>query len=273
MNIDKAEQSFAGRLQQKIDTLRQIHRLDVESGDLFHDLLLVNSSTLTDEDRPMLAIAIEDALNGIDISQKYPDFYKRLLQDDLLGDLFDDAIETFTLSQDPNWNPLPRPASRDLSFLKKPRSLPDSIRKALNKWIVKFHKSVDELNLLFSTDLQPALRRRAADLETQWMTLIQDTSVIKDTEFQILLEASQTPDKPAHLSLFLFITTKTDQAIPWQQLHATLEWGAYNDTVAIAEQGKTQLGDIPLQEIMTADGGLIPAGLNLNLHINLNDPA
>lgn len=274
MSKERAEQSFADKLQQKIETLRQSNRLDVESSGLLHDLVLVNSPTLTEEDRPMLTIAIEEALNGVDISQKYPDFYKRMLQDAVLGDLFDDAVEIFTLSRDPNWNPLPRPASRDLSFLKKPRSLPTIIRKAYNEWEAKFRKSVDELYLLLiSANPQPVLRQRTADLETQWITLVQDTITVKDIVFQVLLEASQLPNSPDHLFLFLFVTTQTDQTVPWRHLHAKIEWGTYSNTVPITLQGKIKLGDVPMQEIMIVDGEFAPAGLNLSLNINLNDPA
>lgn len=85
--------------------------------ELLADLLRQGDPRAADELSEMLSVVVDDALQGIDVSQRYREFYGLLTRHEALHRAFIESLEILSESVDPDWDPLPQPPDEDVSFL------------------------------------------------------------------------------------------------------------------------------------------------------------
>jgi hypothetical protein len=213
----------------------------------------------------MLSQVVNDALEGVDITASYPDFYRKLLADTELRRAFLDALTVLSGGDSDAPELLPHEFSRDLSFLQTAVSPPPTIQQSLpDKWRAAWHLLAEQLNQKFFPSFQPAYR--SSDLlEEASLVLLRRDFTAGDRPYDVILEAVSPLDTPEQLQLSLLVTPLTDGPLP--KMEARLQWG---DTVLTAvpdPYGRAQFSPLPLATILDETGNNILSDLHLNLEI------
>jgi len=255
--------SLKGWLQKKMADLHQ----ELQTGEWPEggDRLLRELGRLeaTPEDLETLSLAVNDALEGVDITRRYPAFYRRLLADPHLRQIFLDAMDMLERSEEGGLDPLPRPVDVDLSFLRPEANegaRPSSRRESL---LVKLTRARDQLRELFvPPSAAVPVRRVLSGMEDAYITLIRSDVSTAQGEFEVILEGRRPAASNAlHLSLML-ISRKESTDGP--DLDATLSWGAYRETRPLDPRGQAAFPPLPLELILDEEGDVL-ADLELRL--------
>ncbi|MDV7392161.1 hypothetical protein RZS08_12430, partial [Arthrospira platensis SPKY1] len=156
----------------------------------------------------MLSIIVNDALDGVDIASRYPDFYRRMLAHSELHEAFLDALSV--LEMDAAGELAPLPVAPVFDFL-QPAAAPGSTRDADSptislaspqRWRVRWRQSRARLQALLSPPgAQLAYRDATTFLEEASYQLLRDDVRIGDQQLEVLLEGTLTPDAPDYLQL------------------------------------------------------------------------
>ncbi len=236
-----------------------------ESADeLFQHLAQAGQSGLSAEDADeMLAVVVSDALEGVDIAERYPAFFRRLLADAGLRQSFLDMLDILEGSRSGALEPLPVPPSRDLSFLKKVAPPPTP-----GPWPALWLRTVEQLQALFRGlgGLEPGVAYRSADqlLEEESITLLREQTTVDETQLEVLLEATWNNDLPDTLDLSLTVaisgpeqagdTAPRFEAARFEAplLKATLQWGSYQATAVLDRHGRAFFPPLPFQAVSDA---------------------
>lgn len=214
-------------------------------------------------DYQMLSLVVNDALEGVDITARYPAFYRKLLADAELRQMFLDALVILTGEE---LEPLPQGFSRDLSFLQTAVSPPPTIQQTLsNKWQAAWHLLAEQLNQKFFQTYQPVYRSSAL-LEEMSMVLLRRDFTAGSRQYNVILEAVSPLDQPEQLQLTLLVTPLTDGPLP--AMKASLQWGGDVLTAAPDPYGRAQFPLLPLATILDETGNHILSDLHLNLEIS-----
>lgn len=219
----------------------------------------------------MFSIVLDDALNGVDITQRYPDFYGQMLGNETLHRLFIDSLDILLADQEPAAEPLPFPPGRDLSFLHQTETRPQVSQPRPGQWHVQWQKTVEQLQHLFAPGRAATALRSDYDLwdeDDGWHTLLRSEVNIAHIQLELLLEMQQ-PHSGADSAPLALTVTRLHPQDPWPALTATLHWGGYQQTLPLATEGYTQLPSIPLDTIWQPADQSLRAGLNLTLDIHL----
>ncbi|MEI2611240.1 MAG: hypothetical protein V9G20_21625 [Candidatus Promineifilaceae bacterium] len=72
---------------------------------------------VTDEDAAMLSLVVSEALQGINIAQKYPGFFLRLIENQTLLEDFLDSFDILLRSKEGALEPLPSPVQSGSELL------------------------------------------------------------------------------------------------------------------------------------------------------------
>lgn len=218
------------------------------------------ASPVGDDDYQMLSLVVNDALEGVDITVRYPGFYRKLLADGELRQAFLDALAVLTGAE---LEPLPPEFSRDLGFLQTAVSPPPTIQQtASDKWQAAWHLLAEQLNQKFFPSFQPVYRSSATLEEMSTVLLRRDFSA-GGRPYDLILEAVSPLDAPEQLQLTLLITPLTDGPLP--EMAARLQWGDAVLTAVPDRYGRARFPLLPLNTILDETGQTILSDLNLSL--------
>ena len=229
-------------------------------------------SPITDEESNMLPVVVGDALRGVNIAQKYPIFFLRMLENQ---SLLEDFLDTFDLLQQTQTGALatmPAPFSRDLSFLRRRRSVHLEVQPInASGWRVILQQTIDNLQSLFfpltlSTDMQ--IRGGLSQLmdEDNWFTITREEVTVGESRWTLILEGKPADEDEVLLSLDVLVIPMTDTAIT-STLVATLQWGTYDNQVQIGPRGRATFPPIPLDIVLDETTERVKAELQLTVEV------
>ena len=223
------------------------------------------SSTLM-VDSDMLSLVVSDALKGVDISNRYPAFYRKILNNDDLRQAFVDAVGSMENEKQSETAVLPLPIIPALDFLSHPLQQPAIIKLGADKWRTIWRQSIEQLQSKFSPP-ELAYRSDPSLFEDPWITLLRGDIEVAGSLYTVMLDCSlaEETDEALAVSFTLAVTLETPINLPQSPLEATLQWGVYNETLVISEEGRTRFPDIPLPTILDEEQQNVIAELSLTL--------
>lgn len=214
----------------------------------------------------MLSLIISGTLHGDDIAQRYPAFYKKLLENAKLRQAFLEALGSVEAERTGEMLPLPAGHKADLSFLNGSSSKPIIETVEKQGWRVTWQRTLEQLQALFSP---PELAYRAdhADIEEPWFMLLRDEMTAVGITYDVLLDCTLSSEKENFLSTFVNLAVTLDQASGTATfpLRASLHWGDYQESVLVAEEGRFRFPDIPLDSVIDPADSQLRAGFSLRL--------
>lgn len=219
-------------------------------------------------DNEMLSLIVNDALEGIDITTRYPSFYRKMVSNPLLHEAFIDALDILEKDRAGALEPLPESASHDLSFLKEfAPSTPLIEQAAAGRWAVTWQRTKEQIQALFENfePARPLAYRSGNHLDNlEAITLLRGNVQVDGITVEMWLEASQPVDIPEMLHLFLTTAVPHSPNTPQPALQATIQWGGYRETATIDQYGRALFPLLPLQTIV-GESGQITSSLQLKL--------
>lgn len=266
------DESSSEWLLNKIEELRRMSQITEqwpETGDhLISDLAHFTPApqpTSSDEDYDMLSIIVNDALSGIDVMKKYPNFYARILANEELRTAFLDTLELLEQSRTNELSDYSGPEKIDLSFLQQMMSKP-SIRKSIqDKLELTWQRSVEQLqNMFYIASLQTSDAYRSVDslLEENYINILHSQVEIDEQELEIRLDALQTLTAPENLDMMLVVFAPETFN---RQFEVTINWGEYQQSATVNQYGLAKLPPLKTEQVFTDSGELIH-GLELSLN-------
>jgi hypothetical protein len=234
---------------------------------LMDDLDAVDGQTLSASvvDNEMLSLIVDEASKGIDIAERYPEFYKKLLDNSNLREAFLDTLESIESSEDKELISSPSKSSKKLSFLKEwePQA---TIAKLGNKWRASWQQRIEQLQSIISL-VQLATRSDPMIYEDPWITILRSETEIEKVKYTIFLECTLSKKDEEALSPFLnvAVTLGTDPKPSYFPIRSTLQWGTYEETIDILEEGRAKFPDIPFKLIFDEEIKHINAELRLTI--------
>ena len=207
--------------------------------------------------------ALSDALEGVDISQRYPDFYRQLLADPALRNQFLEAIEIILADEAGTLETLPDSLMIDLTFLRGAApSTPAG--SAASQWRLTWQRTARQLEAVLGAFSSPELVLRDAGAlpEDDYLTILDETREMAGREIALLLGAVRQPADPTTLHLSLIVSADPEPAAP---LHAEIRWGRYETETVVSADGLAELPPVPLAAVTDETGGV---GADLQLVIS-----
>lgn len=218
---------------------------------------------LTAQDREMLSLVINDALEGADIRRRYPAFYRRLLAEPPLRQIFLDAIELLETDGAGELDPLPQAASIDLSFLAPEEKATADPPTTFEQLRVTLTRTRQQLRDLFAPPPAAAAMRGAlAGMEDEYVTLLRSDVPTEQGELEVILEGRR-PAAADALHPVVLVIQPEEAALPLP-LQITLEWGSYRETESLDQRGRASLPPLALDAILDEQGDVV-TGLKLQL--------
>jgi len=222
-------------------------------------------------DEIMFSIVVSDAIDGVDIAERYPEFYRRMLQNPKLFQAFLDAVEVLETDHAGGVESVP---GVEGSIPKKRPKDAEPIIEPLGPgaWIARWRQGVDQLASIFrnfSSLPQPGYRGGWGMLEESATPLIRSEVTVEDTNLGVQLTASWADD-PDSMNLQLMVALLDDNersaAFRVSSLMAAINWGDYHQRIAINEYGKAIFPPLPITAITDETGQEINTDLQLMLH-------
>lgn len=237
---------------------------------LWFDLVSIAQDSNVEGDNVMFSIVVNDALQGIDIAQRYPVFYRKMLANPALFQAFLEVIEVI---EEERAGILETPSIVDesnIAILPVTSTLPTVEHPKPGWWSISWRQTREQLQALFAL-LGPSMtleyRSDRLLLEESSIPLVQGEAEIEDKHLEVLLAASRIDDLDAlKLLLTVVIQGQESPETPAIFLQATVQWGSsYSKTVAVAPNGQATFPPLPLQAITDETGQDIIANLEFIL--------
>jgi hypothetical protein len=218
----------------------------------------------------MLSVVVSDAMDGVDIADRYPEFYRSMLQN---PELFQEFLDTINLLEADKAGILDDvPAAAVIVPEKRPMDAePEVVLNGPRAWIARWMKGVDQLSSIFldfGPVLQPGYRKGWGMLDEHSMSLISSHLTVDKTELGVRLTAALSDD-PDSMDLQLMVALLDDEesdAVRSFSLMASVQWGNYHQTSAIDEDGRAYFPPLPISAITDRSGEKINTNLQLMLH-------
>lgn len=240
-----------------------------KSGDqLLSDLASFTSlppNSTSDEDLDMLSIVVNDALSGIDVMKKYPNFYARILVNEELRTAFLETLELLEQSQNNELLEYSGPSTVDLSFLQKIKSQPIIHKSLKDKLVLTWQRTAEQLQNMFFMDSLTTSEVYRSDnylLEENYINILHSQVDVDEQELEVRMDVLQTVTTPDDLKLMLVIFAPETFN---RRFEATVKWGAYQQHAEINEYGLAKLPPLRAEQVFTPSGELIH-GLELCLN-------
>lgn len=270
MDRDQGNTPSSGRdgwVQEQLSALRKALAAGrwPESADrLLADLSATPAETEGD-DLEMLSLAINDALDGVDIAAHYPNFYRRLLADTELRNAFLDALAILDPEDLSDGDAFPPAPSLDMPFLEEEilRPLVENIKEG---WRILWQRSIPQLERLFGippgadtgssalAEPKPVWRgpvgATPGPLDEGTLPLLRDRVQLGQQEVEVFLEATRASESSEHLDATL-IVAGFEAA---RQLQVTVHWGTYQESMPVPATGFVRLPTVPLDRIFDENG-------------------
>lgn len=222
-------------------------------------------SSVGEADYQVLSLVVNDALEGVDITVQYPNFYRKLLADAELRQAFLDALAILSGDAADELDLLPNEFSHDLGFLQTAVSPPPIIRQTFSeKWQAAWYLLAEQLNQNFFQLFQPVYRSNYL-LESSSVVLLHNDFTLSNRQYDVTLEAVSPLDAPEQLRLILRIIPLTDGPLP--MVTASLQWGNNVLTAVLDRYGRAQFPLVPLASVLNEAGSNILSDLRLSLEI------
>jgi hypothetical protein len=227
---------------------------------------------ITSEESNMLSLIVGDALQGVNIAQKYPVFFLRMLENRTLLEDFLDTFDLLQETQTGNLAPLPAPPSRDLSFLRQ-RDVSLTVQPTPSHgWLITLQQTINHLQTIFfpqTFSASPAFRHGVSLLqdEDNWFTLARQELIVGEAHWTMMLEGKSGDEDGMSLSLDISIIPMEDTDIT-PDLVAKLHWGAYEDTVELGSRGRATFSPIPLPLVLDETTQSVKADLHVTVEVN-----
>lgn len=232
---------------------------------LVEDLMIVNRQKLPASvaDNEMLSLMVDEAIKGIDISKQYPNFYKKLLDNPNLRSAFLDSLESIEEAKQDQSISLPAAPRGKLVFLTNLSADP-TITKMRDKWRIIWQRTIEQLQAVLAPS-QLAYRSDPITFEDPWFTLMRSETEVEGAIYTIALECTLSEHDNSALSplLNIAVTLKMADTQTRFPVLSTLQWGTYNQTINILEEGRARFPDIPFSMIFDRSNENIAAELNL----------
>lgn len=215
----------------------------------------------------MLSLVLDDALNGVDISEQYPHFYQRMLADLHLRTAFLESLTLLRRDAANQLEPLPERTSHDLSFLEESGGPPFVFMETSGqKWHIAWQYPVDTLRAPPSspqTTLSPSNESNRSPLEDDVLPLLCTIVVGSDLAMQVIMELIRSAVAPGTLHPYLLVEPGggTDRTT----LTATLRWGTYKETAIVDLPGMAHFPVIPLGVILDGSKETLPGSVTLQV--------
>lgn len=221
-------------------------------------------------DEIMISLVISDALEGVDISERYPDFYHRMLQNPKLFQTFLEAIEVLEGEYEDTLESVP---SLSLSVPQKRPLDGEPIVEPLGPgaWIARWQQGAAQLASIFKNIIlmpQPGFRSGWSMLEESSASLIRSKVTIENTNLGVQLTASWADDPDSlNLQLMVALLNEVEETAEFEvsSLVAAINWGAYHQRMAVNEFGKAVFPPMPIAAVTDETGQEINTELKLML--------
>lgn len=213
-------------------------------------------------DLEFLSLFLEDALQGVDVSRRYPGFYKKLIIDPELRQAFLDILHLMDENIDQALASIPSPARANLEFL-----LIDKTSRSMEKgW--KFHwlRTRQELQAIFSPP-QLTYRNGTDFLADQEFIIFQNNFRIDNFQYSISIICALGEELEAGFLTRMNVGITPEGSSSHPRLRTILEWGHYKESVIIAGEGRITLPPIALAKILDSDLENVVSDLELTIEI------
>lgn len=242
-------------------------KMDKNTRKLAGDLDALNAGLPGEEtgDVEMLSQILDDALKGVDISTRYPDFHRKLLINPGLRRLFLDVLESVEGADQAQELELP---VADLGFLRGKTPEPEVDRVAAHRWRVRWRRAIRDLQAIFSPE-ELAYRSGDQVLEDPWFTLVRGDVTLGGRAYSVVLECSVSEASDESLSAYLNLALTLAEPDPREAfpVQASLQWGDYRDTLVLDAEGRSRFTDIPFSAAFTGDLQTVTSDLDFRLDI------
>lgn len=221
-----------------------------------------------EENAAVLSLIVSEVLNGVDIAERYPALFRRVLEDEELRQAFLDALEAMESGRQEAQPPLDTP-QHTLDFLKAAAPQPSIEYASPAKWRMVWQQTIDQLESLFfpASAPQPAYRS-IDDLEDPWFTLFRSDVEVAQAQLSVALEAIWMADPSDTLRVEVAVGFTPDPGEPAAQLpdlSARLTWGQYEEAVTITRRGRATFPRLPLNLVRDESTQRFTASLHFTL--------
>jgi hypothetical protein len=221
-------------------------------------------------DDNMFSIVVSDAINGVDINKRYPNFYRQMLRNPEIFQAFLDVIEVVEADKEGLLEPV-EAMSTAVPVVMADEAQPVLEWLNLGNWVVKWEQTVIQLNAIFR-DLGSELSLKTVRsvrgfLEESVAPLIRSEVVVEDKNFGVRLSAV-LDDDPEALNLKLVVAVLDDDSadFPLTSLRAGIHWGEYQAVQSLNELGQAAFPPLPIKSITDETGEAINTDLKLLIH-------
>lgn len=198
-------------------------------------------------DFDMLPFYADQALDGVDLEQTYPNFFDKLMGSSELLDAFIirlGEVETLNLPSH----------KTDFGFLRPPNGI-EVLTEQLSSWWQLAVTLTDNLidDLLFGPG-EPALVMRSGgmlQLDPQIISLVDEIVEVDPYELHVSLDGTLYPED-LMLELTLFLNEMDDQPLP-ERLSVEIRWGEIYFEKTIAPFEIVSFPKIPLTDLTGSD--------------------
>jgi len=213
----------------------------------------------------MMSLVVNDALAGIDIAERYPEFYAKMLSDTQFYQAFLDILNLLEADYQGELSALPQPADRNLHFLNQPSPLRPVIeQEKLGEWHITWRLLSEHLQSWFFTTPEPAYRSGDRLLEDDSTTLIQELVQIGDQSMDVLLEAVRPVNRPDMMHLNVLAVIHDDQSL---KIRANIRWGSYTAMSKFNIYGRAAFPPFLLDKILDESGQFISSDLEFHIEM------
>jgi hypothetical protein len=214
----------------------------------------------------MLSLIVSGTLNGEDISRRYPAFFGKLLENAGLRQAFLDALESVEAERAGELIPMPGVSRASLDFLTHQPASPIIENFDKQKWRAIWQRSLEQIQSIFSPP-ELAYRADPSLSEDPWFTLLREEMVAEGITYDVVLDCTLSNDKEDTLSpyLSLAVTLTGPAERVGFPLRASLQWGEYQESVLISDEGRVKFPDVPIAAVFDQTGSQPQSGFSLML--------
>lgn len=223
-------------------------------------------AALPSEESEMLSLIVNGVLNGENLAERHPAFYKKLIENPELRQAFLDALESVEAERSGREAALPEEAEVKLDFLRSVPAPPAVETLEGRNWRATWQRTLEQLETVFSP---PDLAYRAdGDLfEDPWFTLLRDEIAIEGVTYDVVLDCTLSTEKESSLAalLNLAVTPGKNSGLAAFPLRASLHWGDYQGSILVEEEGRVRFPDIPIAAVFNQADLQVRDGLRFTL--------
>jgi hypothetical protein len=227
--------------------------------------LMEEGGAISPMESDMLSLIVSGTLNGENLAQRYPDFFKKMLENAELRQAFLDALEIIEAERAGELTPMPAPETR-LDFLTSQPPAPKMTVMDEERWSILWQRPLEQLQAIFSPP-ELAYRTEQSLIEEPWFTLLRDEVTVSESTYTIVLDCAAAEDEENTLAVHvsLAVTPGASRKPAKFPLRAKLAWGDYQQNVLIPEEGRMRFPNIPFGMIFDPALENLRAGLSLTL--------